>query len=265
MTAGLFLRNGKETAYAQLPTERPARVAANTVVTVAPSKPSVSQGEEFDIIVSISTMPEDSTTVSQFQLLFDPRYVEITGFEEGNFYKDWALAHGIDTIIVPEPEINNEAGLIPTFSISLLGYLPDEIVERVSGSGNLMIFHAKAKDREGSAELKLEDVVVSDFPPPGNRTDLKAYEGVKIQNGVVAVGGAPVEPIPEAELIPTATKPPSLVERPTVEVVTPQAAIAESTGGRSNSGGFNSAWLLAIPVVGAIIIGAVVVFSTRKR
>jgi hypothetical protein len=265
LALGVFLNGGAQIAHAQLPTERPARVATNTIVSVVPSKETVNQGEEFDILVNISTSPEDYTSGAQFQLLFDPRYIEVTGFTEGAFYKDWAAAHAIETIIVPEPYADNEAGMVPTIAVSLLGFLPEEIVERASGSGTLMILHAKAKEREGTSELKIEDVVVTDFPVPGFKIT-KAYEGVKIQNGVVTIGaGAAVQNTPTAELVPTATKPAVLVERPTVEVVTPQAAIAASSNTAENASGFNSAWLLAIPVIGALLVGVVVIFSTRKR
>jgi hypothetical protein len=237
-------------------------VAANTIVSVSPSSPSVKQGEEFDIIVSISTTPEDMTSGSQFTLLFDPRLIEIIGFTEGNFYKDWAVANGAETILAPEPIADNEAGVVPTIAISLIGYIPDEIKDRVSGSGTLMVMRAKAKDREGTAELKLDDVAVNDFPVGVSRTDIKNYEGVKIQNGVVAVGGEAVQNTPEAVLVPTATRPPVLVERPTVEVVTPAAAASQSDG--DSGSGFGGSWLIAIPIIGAVLL-AFVVFTVRKR
>jgi hypothetical protein len=248
---GVLLLGRSTTTYAQANTPIPTKMANITIAAVAESG-TVNMGQEFDVEITITS--DSEARGAQFELRYDPKLVEVLGLTEGNFFKDWAESNGASTIVVPEPVPDNENGVIPTFGIALLGARPG--TGGVSGSGVLMVVRVKAKQTAGNVEFSIGDVAVADSGDDTGRT--ASYGGVKTQNAVVAIGGEAVAQ-PEAESVATPTSPPAFVPTIDARVVTPESSAAESSAGGDNL------WLIALPVVGLLIGGVVVVFAARQR
>lgn len=235
-------------ASAQAMTPIPTQMADITI-GVSFSSETVKPGDEFDININMSTdLPSRGM---QFILSFDPKLVELSGYTEGNFYKDFAdTKSGGTTIVIPEPVIDNNQGLFPSTGISILGVPPGE--GGASGSGKVMILHAKAKpNANGVAEFNVSDIRVADSGDASGRTQY--YGGVKIQNGRLSIGGEAAAQ-PTVEALPTST------------VVRRHSATA-TPGSNSASGesGPSIPWLFAIPAVGAVVVGVILFAGSRRR
>jgi hypothetical protein len=248
---GILMLGKPSKIYAQANTPVPTKMA-NITISVIPESTSVNIGQEFDVEITIAS--DSEARGAQFELRYDPNLVEILSLTEGNFFRDWAEQNGASTIVVPEPVPDNERGVIPTFGIALLGARPG--TGGVSGSGVIMVLHAKAKQTAGNVEFSLGDVAVADYGDDTGRT--ASYGGVKIQNAVVAIGGESVAQ-PESESVPTPTSPPVFLPTVDARVITPESSAAET----SSSGG--TMWLIALPVAGLLIGGAVIFFAARQR
>jgi hypothetical protein len=138
-------------------------------VSVSPLSQAVNKGQSFDVSVIVnSALP---TRGAQVGLTFDPAVMDYLGYTEGTFYSDWALAHGNDTNVDPEPA-ESSAGHISDIGV----YITGTTAGGPTGSGTLATFHFKAANAYNSSLLNLIDVRVSDA------------EGTSI-SGVGVVGG----------------------------------------------------------------------------
>jgi hypothetical protein len=248
------------------PTQRPTVASDTTVALTVPGKP-VKPGNAFDVSVTIQT--DTQTRGAQFELHFDPKLVEVTGFDEGDFYKKWAESVGARTIVVPEPEADNAAGTLSSTSVAVLGAAPG--AGGAKGSGIVMTIHAKAKDgASGAAEFTLSGVIVADDGGPDGVHAVN-LGGVKTQNGRVAIGGGDVQAVaqPTAEALPTATQAAKPTAVATIARRVPNATpdtnltALESSGNDQGQGGIP--WVVVVPVVGLVGIGGAAFFLLRRR
>ena len=161
-------------------TGTPAGVASNSTVAISPATATVPPGAAFDVSVTLTT--DANIRGVQGALTFDPSLLEVDSVSEGSFLKDWASAHSDSTMIFPQANIDNTAGTVSDIGISMMGTTPGG----PTGTGILFIYHMKAKSTEGTANLTLSDVVLSN-------ENAATLSGVTVNGGQVIVQiGAPV-------------------------------------------------------------------------
>ena len=128
---------------------------ARLSVTVYPASSDVNIGDTltFDVLIDTEVLSRGA----QCTLTFNPDVITCTGITEGNFYKDWAVANGCTTVLVPEPVIDNENGRISDIGIAILGTTEGG----VKGKGVLFTYHFSAIAK-GVAAPGLSDIIISD-------------------------------------------------------------------------------------------------------
>ena len=116
---------------------------------------NVKAGDAFSVDVRIAT--DTPCRGAQFKLTFDPALMKCESAVEGAFLKDWALAKGGSTVVVPQPAIDNSLGHVSTIGIAVMG----GGVGGAEGSGVLCTYRFTAL-ADGMAEPTLSDVVLVD-------------------------------------------------------------------------------------------------------
>lgn len=237
-------------ASAQKPTPIPTQ-SSDTLMALVPSKDVVAPGEEFDLSVVITINSDTPSRAAQCALNFDPQVVEVLSVEEGGFYKDWATGHGGDTVVMPsKPQIDNKAGLVGMMGVAILG--GEE--SGPTGSGQLFTYRVKVKKgAKGQTTFSLSEVLVTDS---GNN-ELKQPQplgGVRTQDAVISIGGEAAPEQPTAQAVEAGA--------PQAQPTVARRAAAET---EEDAGGGSIPWIIILPVVGAVLVGAVVFFTTRKR
>jgi hypothetical protein len=240
---------------AEEPSPVPTQMS-NTLISVDVSKTNVNPGDTFDLNLTMDT--DAPTWGVQFELQYDPKLVEITAeSQQGNFYKDYSDTHNGTIMVMPEPQIDNNAGQIKLMSISVIG-LPNGS-GGPTGKGTIYTFHGKAKDgANGTAVFKLAGVLVSDA---GNADGITAaLGGIKVRDGVIAIGsGAPAA----TEAVQAATAPvidagPTPTLEPTVEKLT-------SLDGSDASTQSSVPWAVLLPILGVVVVGGGAFVVLRKK
>ncbi len=154
-------------------------------LSVAFDKPSVNPGEAFLINILLETnVPSRG---AQCSLKFDPSVMEYNGFNEGNFYKDWAVANGVTTFVFPsEPAVDNAKGSMTPISINIMGLSKQESTSGINGG-------AKGKGAFGSFKMtaragvnKRTEVSLCDYFISDNNSEAQKTVGVK--NGEIVIG-----------------------------------------------------------------------------
>ncbi len=158
-----------------------AGVASNSTVAISPTTQTVPPGAAFDVSVTLTT--DANIRGAQGKLAFDPTLLEVDSVSEGSFLKDWASGHGDSTMEYPQPSADNSAGTVSDIGISMMGTNPGG----PTGTGILFIYHMKAKSTEGTANLTLSDVVLSN-------ENAATLAGPTITNGQVVVQVGAVAP-----------------------------------------------------------------------
>ncbi len=251
-------------AMAQAATPAPTH-ASNSILSIVPASTNVNPGDSFDISVRFNT--DIPTWGIQFEITYNPSLVEITGVQMGSFYQEWASQNGAESMMIPSPAPDNSRGVLPTFSVIILGA---ESGKGPVGEGEVVLLNAKAKPGvKGSVEFKLSQVQVSDTGIYGIAVEVG---GVRLQNAVVAIGSdaPPQQPaaISNPGLQLTAQSPSSeqgsssqlgssSQPEPTIERRVPTAADNSSSGG--------IAWEIYLPIAVIFIVGLVGFVLTRNR
>lgn len=248
---GLF---GRPTANVlAAPTAIPTKMS-NTLISAEVSKATANPGDTFDVTISMNT--DTQTLGAQFALQFDPSLVQIdANFDQGGFYKDYAAAHNGTFLLFPKPVIDNNSGSIKTTGMSVIG-IPIG-AGGPSGSGVLLVFHGKVKDgANGIAKFTFSDVIVSDTGDVTGRT--QALGGVMVQGGVLSVGGS--SPAPTLAPIAAIAAIPGIQSGPTPST---EPTIAPITTDESNNS--SVPWIIILPVLGLVIVGAGAFLVLRKK
>lgn len=232
-------------AQAAPPTPIPQQMS-NTTISVVSSSASVRPGEEFEVLIIIET--DVATTGMQVGISFDPEMVEVLSVSEGDFYKNWAASNGVSSMLIPDPVVDNDAGVVPVIAVIILGAGAGE---GPTGSGSVLALQVQAKpEASGEVEFALTDIQVSDAGPHGVTAEL---QGVQSQNGIVSIGGEPVAAQPEAV---------DVSEEGSAEPTVERRATPAPQGSGGGTGGFP--FVIVIPVAVALVVGVVIVVTRKK-
>lgn len=229
---------------------------SDTTIAVEPSMSNVNPGNEFDLNITIQT--DAKTRGVQFGITFDPKLVEISeDFQEGDFYKSWASDKGAQTVVIPQPVPDNEAGKVNVTGIGIIG--AKEGAGGPTGKGLLMTLHAKAK-ADGVVVFKLNQVIVSDAGDPTSGVTAP-LGGVKVRDGSVGIGsGNSAASASAREATPSGAQ--------AAPTITPEPTIAKRSSLNNDPSGTTGGGLpleIILPVAGALVIGAGAFFFLRKR
>ena len=243
-------------ALADPPTAAPTPFAS-AVVSISLPKPSVNAGEAFDVDVVLTI--DKPTRATSLELSFDASKMEVTGIEEGAFYKQWAAANGASTMVQPDlsdlsKTVDNGQGHISLFGDALMG----GPTNGPTGQGTLFTLHCKAK-ASGPANIAVTRARVYDAAQI-KELGIRMYGGTKLQAGVVTIGGGPAQAQPTAVLVTAAPQVPTAAPRATIAPRTPVPYGGDSTG---DSAGFP--WEIIILVLAVIVLGAVAFVVLRRR
>jgi len=225
-------------------TATPPRIA-NGLLEMVPSVTTIKAGDSFDLTIQITI--DSPTCGAQSGMTFDPKLVEVTGVDEGDFYKKYADANNLSTALIPAT-VDNATGILPYTGVSILGKPCGP-----TGTGSLMVLHMKAK-ANGQARFSLTDIIVGD---DGNTTHNGpvAYAGINTRDLTIDIGGTggvQTQPTRGAD-IPT----------PIGNSLPTQAATAVVLPPESPSGP-SIPWAYILPGAGLLAI-VVVVLTTRKK
>jgi len=238
--------------HAQAPTPIQSKMT-DTTIAISLANPMVKPGDDFDININITT--DTPTRGMQTELHYDPKLIEISGFTEGTFYKAWAQANNASTVMVPNPSPDNQNGVVPLFSIVVVGGATGE---GPKGSGTLVIFHAKAKaGASGTATLNLNNIIISDAGDAFGAAS--PFAGVKVQDGIVGIGVGTgiVQPTAYPLLEPTAVVASTQGPEPT--------AVRRTSSSQGSGQSPWGIWVIVIPLAVAGLIGVFTFFSFRKK
>jgi hypothetical protein len=248
---GMLIQPARQVS-AQIATPIPTVVSNTTIAVQVPTTP-VKVGDEFEVPVTLTT--DVATWGAQFQLTFDPALIEVSKIDEGTFYKEWASAHGASGLMMPNPAADNDKGMLNRPAFFVAGAHPGE---GPTGSGNLAVLHLKAK-KNGTAELKLSEIEIDDAGVNDGNTTMLG--GVKIQDGVIAIGGDTAAQQPDVAANVEPTLPPASMQSNDQPTVVRRATPApESSGGQTSI-----PWEIVLSIAGALGIGAVAFVFLRKR
>lgn len=168
------------------------------VQIIAPTQ-TIAPNENFTITIDMDLLARSRG--AQAGLSFNPAVMRCNSVEEGNFYRNWALANGASTMLFPAPVINNTLGTISTASVIILGGTGAPL-----GQGSLMLIHCTGL-APGTSPVRLVDVEVAD----DNFANPRALPAAVI-DGSVTVGTitgptstATTTPTPSLTRTPTAT------------------------------------------------------------
>ena len=177
----------------------PASASPVFSMSISPATQTVNVGDTFDVSV-VATCTDAQTRGAQCGLSFTPGILECTSVSVGNFYGDWATAHGGSADPLMGFDIDNQGGTVSMVALAIF-----HILEPVgpSGSGVLYIYHFHAL-QNGAAQLTLLQPGMSDNV--GN--DIGPSDGLQVNNGQVTVGASST-PTPTPTETPTTTDSPT--------------------------------------------------------
>jgi hypothetical protein len=116
---------------------------------------NVKSGDSLEAKILIET--KSALRGAQWNLSFNPQVLRCEKVTEGSFFKDWAIAHNGETILFPEPEIDNAGGHVSDVGIAILSNQEGG----VSGQGIVCTYSFTALSQ--SVEIPvLSDVQVAD-------------------------------------------------------------------------------------------------------
>lgn len=235
-----------------IPTPVPT-VWSNSLFSMTVSPESVKAGDTFELKILLDT--DTPSRGAEVGLTFDPKLVEIIELVEGSYYKDFAATSGASTLMMPPaPVIDNAKGTVAGSGITVMGGSPTG-AQGQKGNGIFLVYKIKAK-ANGSAKFGLLGIKLWDAKAIGAP---QTMEGVKAQDFTVMIGGgSAVQSTARVASAPGAAN--STAGATAVRRVTATPA-SFSAGG--DASGFP--WWILIPISLTGILGAALVFFTRKR
>ncbi|MEW6651721.1 MAG: cohesin domain-containing protein, partial [Chloroflexota bacterium] len=106
---------------------------------------------------SIEISSDTPTRGAQVGLSFNPRLLNCISVSEGNFYKNWADAHGARTVFYPPSHIDNIYGQMDAAVVSIIGGTGG-----ATGSGSLLSITCRVVGGAGNSAVSLLNWVVTD-------------------------------------------------------------------------------------------------------
>jgi hypothetical protein len=122
---------------------------------------NIKAGDKFSVDVVVNT--QLIVRGGQVGLTFDPTLMQCDDVVEGSYLKDWAIANGIDTMIIPQPGIDNVSGQVSDIGVVLIGM---QNLGGPTGTGVLATYHFTAL-KDGVASPKISDALLAS-PTPGD-------------------------------------------------------------------------------------------------
>jgi hypothetical protein len=179
-----------------------------TSVRLAPDAIALTPGQEFSIDVWLNSAY--TTRGAQLGLEWDPKLVEVTKVDEGEFFRSWAVGHSETTVVVPGVKIDNDRGQLIPVGISLMGGVA---TDGPQSNGVLATIHGRAKPgASGTTRLRLDGVeVVAVLPSvidPAHG-DLQSLPAVAVADTMISVGPSPTAPSPAPARTATPVRPPT--------------------------------------------------------
>jgi hypothetical protein len=129
---------------------------SGVTVHINQSKSNVSPGDTVAVKVIIDSDIE--VRGAQCALSFNPTIVACDRVEEGGFLGDWAKANACTTIMVPQPNIDNNTGHVSDMGIAIMGTAKGG----AKGNGTLCTYYFTAKS-SGAIIVTLSNVHVADL------------------------------------------------------------------------------------------------------
>jgi hypothetical protein len=74
---------------------------------------------------------------AQWSISYNPQALRCDKFAEGNFFKDWATSYGGQTVVFPQPQIDNSAGHVSDMGIAIMSSQPGG----ATGKGIICIYN----------------------------------------------------------------------------------------------------------------------------
>jgi hypothetical protein len=123
-------------------------------MSISIANKNVKAGDSFTIDVFVDT--KLTVRGGQSGISFDPLLMKCDEVTEGSYLKDWAKTNGIDTMIMPQPKIDNVNGKVSVMGISLFGMA----IGGPTGKGLLLTYHFTAL-KDGVISPKLTDALLA--------------------------------------------------------------------------------------------------------
>jgi hypothetical protein len=235
-----------------------------TSISIEPSTQTINKGESFTIDVIITT--DVATRSGQFDLSWDPSYIQIDSVTEGTFYSDWANANGATTYFTAGL-INNLGGHLDGVAVSIMG---GSTLGGPTGSGTFIRLTGTAKTTASSGTVTLlfgrdaTGLIIGDV-------NSQQIAGVQVNDGTIVVYGA-AEPTPTPTVEPTPTTPagatatPTATSTPTSTPTSTHTAHPTSTPDSGGKSGGTSWGIIGGAIAGlAVVAVIIVVFGMKGR
>jgi hypothetical protein len=156
------------------------------MILVGPAGP-IPPGAAFDLGVRFSSPVV--TRGAQFGLAFDPAKAQVTGIDEGEYYRSWASRNGASSILFPRAQVDAQNGRVSAVGLVILGGTGTAPYGGgPTGAAVLATVHCvAAPGASGSTSVTLEDVVVSESASAGV---IVGAPSVQITDAALVVGNA---------------------------------------------------------------------------
>ena len=173
---GAVVRTTDTVIKTTVPHTTEAPVSDKINITAVPSKTSVKAGDTFDITIKITS--DKPNRGAQFVVTWDPAKVSCVSVSDGGYYKDFAIAHDGDILMLPtNPTADNTIGQFPKLSASVKQFAVAMTGAQgtggtflgPTGTGDVMVLHMTAKaGASGSVEFKISDAHLVDATADSN-------------------------------------------------------------------------------------------------
>jgi hypothetical protein len=182
-----------------------------TSLRLSPDALALKPGQEFSVDVWLTSAYPTRGTQLSFE--YDPKLIDVTGVDEGEYYRSWALKNGATTMMVPSPMIDPNLGRVNIFTVVILGGESDA---GPNGSAVMATVKGRAKTGvAGTTTLRLMNVEISAVvtrkqgQSPGT---IKSLDDAAIADTAITVGVNPTLPTPPVARTATPNVPPTPVQ-----------------------------------------------------
>jgi hypothetical protein len=157
------------------------------MILVGPAEP-IPPGATFDLALWFSS--PTITRGAQLGLAFDPSKIQITGVDEGDYYRSWATGNQATTMLFPGFQVDPQHGWVHPVRLTIMGGAgAPPYAGGPAGSGILATVHCVAlPNASGSTGVMLESVVVVS---PTDKGITESAPTVQVTDAVVSIGKVP--------------------------------------------------------------------------
>jgi hypothetical protein len=181
-----------------------------TTVRLSPDSLALKPGQEFSVDIWLDTAY--TTRGTQLSLNYDPRLIEVTKVDEGEYYRTWAIKNKASSLIVPGVKIDQAHGRVAPFAIALFQGTSND---GPHGNGLIATIQGRAKPgASGTTTLKLDNVEVSAVISSNINAagSIQSVPEVALADAQISVGDSVSPPTPPAARTATPYQPPTPVK-----------------------------------------------------